>query len=606
VQLSISFKYAPQLRTIWIEEKKMSEHSSRFANLKKRFLVIALIVMMLSVPIAAFSTSLASASPMAGAGLIGNTSTLLSGTTSPAPYDQGFETGPKPGLINEANWGSNQWGYKATSHSGSLAAGAAITTTGDDTRRLFVNVNFSGKSCTSITYWYKITSTDTAHRLMRLVGSNNGGNTWFVLRDWTDITSATSWTQFSASQNLSNFSNQWNCYIKIQVKNMSGHNQRTLYVDDFHIGIGGSDVLSYGPEAVFDYNSEGTNWSWIACLDLFHALIAYKDFDDDHGHVKVATITGPANNITYGPEYEFSNNASYVSVTRLDSTRVLIAYSEGGTSGGVGKAFVATVSGNTVSFGTFTNFSSTDTNSIWATSLDSTRVLIADIEKRDSGVYWGTARVVTVAGNTITNVGPETKLRTAIEKLSATALCSSKAVIAYRVFIGGNTWHAIARVATVSGTTISYGSESTFDERSTDLISVTALDSSRALIAGPVYTGGNAWPGIARVATVSGNSLQFGQPYTFNDTIGGTACVRATALGPTRTLIAYRDSNIGTGIVVAVSGNSISSYLLEKVFNPGPATTYYIWATSLDYSHALISYNDDGNNGYGTAIVAAI
>jgi hypothetical protein len=189
--------------------------------------------MMLSVPIAAFSTSLASASPMAGAGLIGNTGALLSGAVSTFPYNQGFESGPSGAVIHEANWGSNQWCYKTTRRSGNFSAGAAITTTGDDTRRLFVYVNFSGKACTSISYWYKITSVDTTVRMMRLIGSNDGGNTWFVLNNWTNISNATSWTQFSANQNLAKFNNQSNCYIKIQVKNMSGHNQRTLYVDDF-------------------------------------------------------------------------------------------------------------------------------------------------------------------------------------------------------------------------------------------------------------------------------------------------------------------------------------------------------------------------------------
>jgi hypothetical protein len=191
-----------------------------FANLKKRFLVMALIVMMLGVPIAAFSTSLAG------------------GAVSTFPYYQGFESGSANAVINEANWGSNQWYYKASQkHSGSLSAGAAITTTGDDTRRLFVNVDFSGKVCASISYWYRITSVDTTVRLMRLIGSNNGGNTWFVLRDWTNISNATSWTQFSADQNLSMFTNHSNCCIKIQVKCLSGHNQRTLYVDDFCITV---------------------------------------------------------------------------------------------------------------------------------------------------------------------------------------------------------------------------------------------------------------------------------------------------------------------------------------------------------------------------------
>jgi len=152
---------------------------------------------------------------------------------------QGFETGPSGASINEPDWGHNQWYYKTTRRTGNFSAGAAITTTGDDTRRLFVNVDFSGKVCTNIEYWYRITSPDTTVRLMRLIGSidsTNGQNgTWFVLRGWTDITYHTSWTQFSANQNLHYFSNQPNAYIKIQVKNVSGHNQRTVYVDDFTV-----------------------------------------------------------------------------------------------------------------------------------------------------------------------------------------------------------------------------------------------------------------------------------------------------------------------------------------------------------------------------------
>ena len=134
----------------------MSEHAPRFVNVKKRLLVIALIIAMVSVPIAVFSTSLAS------------------GQVDSFPYNQGFETGPANASINEVNWGSNQWYYKASQkHSGSFSAGAAITTTGDDTRRLFVFVDFSGKVCTSTSYWYMITSIDTTVRMMRLIGSTS-------------------------------------------------------------------------------------------------------------------------------------------------------------------------------------------------------------------------------------------------------------------------------------------------------------------------------------------------------------------------------------------------------------------------------------------------
>jgi hypothetical protein len=274
----------------------MFEHISRFANLKRRLLVIALITMMLSVPIAAFSTSLAS------------------GTVSSFPYNQGFETGPANAVINEANWGSNQWYYKASQkHSGSLSAGAAIDTKGDDTRRLFVNVNFSGKSCTSISYYYRITSVDNHSRMMRLIGSNNGGNTWFVLRDWTDITNVTSWTQFSANQNLSNFYNQSNCYIKIQAKVIgfpSGQspNQRTLYVDDFCITVGLAPTLTNG----YVNPTSGVTST------LFAFFVTYKDSDGDPPSFIKVYIDGSAKAMTK-ISGDYSSGALYQYTTTLSA-----------------------------------------------------------------------------------------------------------------------------------------------------------------------------------------------------------------------------------------------------------------------------------------------
>ena len=172
------------------------------------------------------------------------------------PYDQGFENTTFP----PAAWGSNGWGRNtAQHHSGVACASAPIDTSGDDTRRLFVNADFTGKFCTSITYWYKVSSTDTNARQMRLIGSTNSTNgvngTWFTLKDWTTITGATSWTQFSADQNLSQFTNKPNCYVKIQAKRLSGSTQRTLYVDDFHIGAASPPVELWN----VTYNGGGTD-----------------------------------------------------------------------------------------------------------------------------------------------------------------------------------------------------------------------------------------------------------------------------------------------------------------------------------------------------------
>jgi hypothetical protein len=552
----------------------MSEHISSFADVKRRLLVIALVTMMLSVPIAAFSISLASGAVSA---------------PSSAPYYQGFETGPANDPMITNNWGSNGWGYKASQkHSGSLSIGAAIDTKGDDTRRLFVNVNFSGKSCTSISYYYRITSVDTHSRLMRLIGSNNGGNTWFVLRDWTDITNVTSWTQFSANQNLSNFYNQSNCYIKIQAKVIgfpSGvrPNQRTLYIDDFQIGIGGTDSLYYGSPSVFNPEGDGTGWSCIAPLDSSHAIIAYNDYDGSEGHFELAT-TCSVNNITYGTKYTFDTNVTFISATRIDSTRVLITY----CGSDRGKAFVVKFSGGNITWGPAVTFTSTATEYTSATTLYQNKILIVD-DEYVSGSWKGAARVFAISDIYIANVGAPTMFGTGyLEDLCATALCYSKVVVAYTYASQG-----YARVFTLDGANITnVGSETWFAH--TDLISVTALDSSRALIA---YSNKDASPdGYARVANVSGTTINLGQPYGYGDY---ATCIRATAFGPTRALIIYRD---GWGRIATVSGDTIG-YEPRVGF---AGNTFYLWCATLDCKHAIISYQDPNNGKLGTAVVAAI
>jgi len=572
----------------------MSEHISSFADVKRRLLVIALVTMMLSVPIAAFSISLAS------------------GAVSSFPYNQGFESGQNNNAINEANWGSNQWTYRGTNHSGSHSAGAAIDTKGDDTRRLFVNVNFSGKACTSISYWYKITFVDNHSRMMRLIGSINSTNgqdgSWFFLGDWTDITCATSWTQFYADQNLYRFSNQPNCYIKIQAEVIgfpSGTrpNQRTLYVDDFHIEV----CSFYGPEHVFE-SDDRPYYDYqisIARLDSSHVLLAYRT-DGDHGNLVAATISS-GNIIASGDEHPFSTNATYISATALDDTRVLIAYNEGG-QGGV--AFVATVdkANNDVSFGSGRTQYSANSERTSAVRLDSTHIFI---------VYYAAAQIITVNSNNTITKGtaynfPDTNPSDVHHDISVTALSSSKVMIAYNVRINPGTtdphFEGTAVVATVSnGTQITYGARNDFNNNvDTDLVAVTALGSSSALI---VYQNNGA-SGTACVATVdTSNTITYWPRSEFHT--AGTNGIRAAALGATnRVLVVFWDgtqgkNGQGTGIVLTVYGNTLISHGPEGVFNY-PDESYYLQATTLDDRHVIISYKDTGNDYCGTAIVATV
>ena len=362
--------------------------------------------------------------------------------------------------------------------------------------------------------------------------------------------------------------------------------------------------ISYGPEHVFEYDDR-PYYDYqisIARLDSSHVLFAYRT-DGDHGNLDAATISS-GNIITSGEEYPFSTNATYISATALDSTRVLIAYDEAG-QGGV--AFVATVdkANNNVSFGPGRTQYSANSERTSAVRLDSTHIFI---------VYYAAAQIITVDSNNNITKGteynfPNTNPSDVHHDISVTALSSSKVMIAYNLRKNAGTtdphFKGVAVVATVSnGTQITYGTPYDFNTNDTDLVAVTALSSSKALIA---YQN-NGSVGTARVATVAANNnITCGNPCDFHT---GAGCIRAAALNGTRVLVVFDDespgkSGWGTGIIATVSANGGISLGSEYVFNY-LEESYYIQATTLDDYHAIISYKDAGNNDYGTAVVATV
>src|SRR5690606_948012 len=112
-------------------------------------------------------------------------------------------------------------------------------------------------------------------------------------------------------------------------------------------------------------------------------------------------------------------------------------------------------------------------------ALSSSQFVVTYQDTRNSS--YGTAVAGTVSGTTI-SFGSEYIFNTdSTNYISSTALSSSKFVVAYAD--GGNSSYGTARVGTISGTSISYGSERVFETYSISHISVTALDASTFVVA---------------------------------------------------------------------------------------------------------------------------
>jgi hypothetical protein len=146
---------------------------------------------------------------------------------------------------------------------------------------------------------------------------------------------------------------------------------------------------------------------------------------------------------------------------------------------------------------------------------------------------------------------------------------------------------------------LGFGSELVFNSGYTTFSSITALGTDKIVVS--YQDVGNSNYGTAIVGTVSGTSISWGSELVFNT--ANTLVIYITALGTDKVVVAYQDfgnSGYGTARVGTVSGTSIS-WGSELVFNN--ATTIYISNTALGTDKIVVAYLDAGNSGRGTAII---
>jgi len=291
------------------------------------------------------------------------------------------------------------------------------------------------------------------------------------------------------------------------------------------------------------------------------------------------------------------NNAAY----DVGSGKVVVVYKDNGNSE-KGTAVIGTISGTSISFGTPVVFESSTTNfSSVVYDPDSQKVIVA---YSGTGSSLGYAKVGTVSGTSI-SFGSVAQFNSGItgNTVPVYDTTSDKVVIVYRD--GSNSQYGTAIVGTVSGTSISFGSEVVFNTADTrDVSAVYDPDSNRVVV---TYRDvGNSSYGTAIVGTVSGTSISFGSEVVFNS--GYTTYTAATYdQNAQKVVVAYSDagnSSYGTAIVGTVSGTSIS-FGTEVVFESA-ASEYVSAIYDSNAQKVVVSYRDDGNSNKGTLIVGTV
>lgn len=337
------------------------------------------------------------------------------------------------------------------------------------------------------------------------------------------------------------------------------------------------------------FNSAVTKYISSVMLDATHVIVTYADAEA-FGTSIIGTVDGAT--ITWGNEYVFnSGNTTQNTSVALDSTHVMISYNDQNNSG-YGTSIIATVSGDTITFGSEYVFNSGYMGPISSVMLDSTHVMVSYIDWGNSGN--GTAIIATISGDVI-SFGNEYVFSGTASYISSDMLDDTHVMINYDD--QGNSSYGTSRIGTISGNVISFGDEFIFYSGTASYISSVRLDPTHVIIS---YTDTNY--GTSIIGTIDVNTITWGSPHVFNNS-GYSAFISSVMIDSTYVCVSYRDitnASYGTSIVGTISGDTItwgSSYL----FNSG--STDFTSSVMLDSSRICVSYNDDDNSGYGTSII---
>ena len=375
------------------------------------------------------------------------------------------------------------------------------------------------------------------------------------------------------------------------------------------VAVRTGSAASVGTAVQFDSNVNAADVNVVYDTNSDRIVIDYRDTDNSNYHTAVVGTVNSANNsISFGTPVVYSSHLRSYGGMTFDSTnnKVVIAFRLGNESDAdyrKGFGIVGTVdpSDNSISFGSATKFEDAQVEYMSA-AFDSNagKVVFAYVDNGNSA--HGTAIVGTVSGTSISfgtaavfNAGGTVHSEVVFDSTN------NKVVFAYRD--SGNSSYLTGIVGTVSGTSISFGSETAannFDSREVGL----GFAGSGKVVA--VVRKDSDGSGHAYVGTVSGTSISFGSAVSVN---GTSAMNRSRVLldeSTGRVVIAYDEQqNSSKGVFVSgdVSGTSIT-LTSATTFEAGNVQNAIGAAYDPDGERVVLAFADGGDSSKGKAVVA--
>lgn len=348
-----------------------------------------------------------------------------------------------------------------------------------------------------------------------------------------------------------------------------------------------------GAESVF--NAAETTYCSAVALDSTRFVVSYIKADNIQysivGTVSGSTISWGAEQSGYG-----GTNGSYVSVVKLRTNAFVVFRTNSGATGANNViATYHTVSGSTISIpSSTTNILTNSGTYVSASQLDTDKVILCF---RDSVTTTGKAIIVTYSGDALSK-GAEVEFNAAATAyISVSALSSTSAIVAYQD--GGNSNYGTAQVLSISGTTITPGTEYVFKSATTQWVTCAAGSSTTAVI---VYRNSSDTYLSAVFATISGTAISYGTELVTS--MAGINYPSIAMISSTKFLVGcdtyVNPTHTGKSVILNTSGTSITA---DTAYTTNAAGTYYNAVCYLGSQKSVMTYQDDGNSTYGTAVV---
>ena len=335
-------------------------------------------------------------------------------------------------------------------------------------------------------------------------------------------------------------------------------------------------------------------------------VVSYKDgTNSNYGTAVVGQVSG--NSISFGSEYVFSSYVTDYTAISFDpntANKFVVAY-QGQSS--VGKSNVGTVSGNSISFGAMTTF--LNNNSTWisiAFDPNTTNKFVVSCHDVGDGNYGkvvvGTISNTSLSYGNVANTYPNKGSYTSIKFDPNTA---NKFVVAYQDY--GASDHGYVQLGTVSGTSITLATAVVFNSSVTEYISIAFDPNTTGKFVVAYRDGGNSNYGTAILGTLSGSSISFGTEVAFT----GDATYIAMAFDPINTgkfVVAYREMAVagyGDAKVGTLSGTSLSFGSANR-FDSAGANNISIAFDEVTSGKFVMAYSASANSQKGTAVLGQI